>query len=92
MKGGHYMQENTNMEFDEFLLQRLNYHSRLEPDVLTDAYEQFIQAMNKAFEASGDNRQAYMNSILNAYSLLEGEIKEYYFRAGFFDGSELAGK
>ncbi len=70
---------------EQFILQRLNDHGSNESPVLTDAYAQFEETAHALLATLNDSQRKRYQGCVDAYSLVDGEALQFYYRAGFSD-------
>lgn len=70
---------------DDFLQQRIDDWGMRENEGLQEAYQQFERSTEKLKSSlSPEQKQAYLDCE-SAYSLVDGETMNCYYRAGFSD-------
>ena len=70
---------------DDFLQQRIDDCGSRENEELQEAYRQFEDCVEKLkISLTPEQKQAYLD-LESAYSLVDGETMNCYYRAGFSD-------
>ncbi len=70
---------------DEFILQRINSYGRQKNAALQEAYAELGNCITKLKDTFSNEQNALFNECENAFCLIEGEIRQNYYRAGFSD-------
>jgi len=77
--------EGLKKALDDFLQQRIDDCGMRENECLQEAYQQFERCVDKLKRSlSPEQKQAYLDWE-SAYSLVDGETMNCYYRAGFSD-------
>lgn len=79
------MDKNLQQVTDEFITERVNYHSKHEADVLTDAFVQFSDHAKHLCDTLTEEQSLLFRKCDNAYRHLESECQRFYYKAGFGD-------
>lgn len=70
---------------DEFFNRRLNDHGRKEPQSVQDAWSELKARRDALKEALSPEHNNLINACENALMILDGETRDYFYRAGFSD-------
>lgn len=68
-----------------FILERINDCSSRPNESLSDAIEQLSVCTAKLRNVLSDEQRAFLTACENAYSVVDGETMNCYYRAGFSD-------
>lgn len=79
------MDEKMQAAIDEFIGQRINDHSYVESESLSRAYDLYQSRFENVREALPIGKKNLANELENGFSMLDGEIQQFYYRAGFAD-------
>lgn len=70
---------------DAFILERINDCGSRPNESLSDAIEQLSVCTAKLRNVLSDEQRALLTACENAYSVVDGETMNCYYRAGFAD-------
>lgn len=70
---------------EDFIVQRINDHSRNVSTELQKAWDRFEDDCRKLKETVSDENMHLFTACENAHMQLEGETLNYYYRTGFSD-------
>ncbi|MEG1726161.1 MAG: hypothetical protein RR313_12295 [Anaerovoracaceae bacterium] len=84
------MQDETMKKaMDDFIGQRINDCAMGENKELQEAYQQFEQALKTLKSTLTPKQEKLCIGVENAYSVVDGETTNCYYRAGFSDAVEF---
>ncbi len=70
---------------EEFILRRINFCGSHETDALQEAYAELEYCVEKLRTSLSTKQKALIIECENAHGLVEGEVRQCYYRAGFSD-------
>ena len=77
--------ETMKTAIDAFILERINDCGSKSNESLSDAIEQLSVCTAKLRNVLSDEQRALLTACKNAYSVVDGETMNCYYRAGFAD-------
>lgn len=77
--------ETMKTAIDAFILERINDCGSRSNESLSDAIEQLSECTAKLRNALSDEQRVLLTACENAYSIVDGETMNCYYRAGFAD-------
>jgi hypothetical protein len=77
--------EKLKKAIDEFILQRINDCGRNEPEALQEAWDRFKTSCDNLKNATAPEDLGLFTACENALTLVDGEMLQCYYRAGFSD-------
>ena len=79
------MDEDMCRAIEEFIIRRIDDHNAAEPEVLQDAFQRFNGCVEALRAVLPQELSRLFRQCEDAYSLLDGETINAYYRAGFSD-------
>lgn len=79
------MDEKLQAAMDNFLQQRMTDYAMRDNDSLQSAYQRFEHCLNALKDTLSPEQVAALVELENAFSLVDGETQNCYYRAGFAD-------
>lgn len=77
--------EKLQKAIDQFVLERINACGQMENQAVADAYALFSEKADELKQSLSSSQKALFIDCENAFALLDGEIMQCYYRAGFSD-------
>lgn len=77
--------EKLQKAIDQFVLERINACGRMESQAVANAYAHFSEEVKKLKQSLSPSQKSQFIDCENAFALLDGEIMQCYYRAGFSD-------
>ena len=77
--------EEMRKAIDEFVQNRVNSCSVHESKAVEDAYDDLYESVESLRDSLSSEQEELLTDCENAYSVMEGEIMNCYYRAGFSD-------
>lgn len=77
--------EKLQKAIDQFVLERINACGQMENQAVADAYALFSEKVNELKQSLSLTQKTLFIDCENAFTLLDGEIMQCYYRAGFSD-------
>lgn len=74
---------------DQFVLERINACGQMENQAVVDAYALFSEKADGLKQSLSSSQKALFIDCENAFALLDGEIMQCYYRAGFSDAVDF---
>ena len=77
--------EEMRKAIDEFVLKRVNRCSVHESESVEEAYDYLYESVESLRDNLNPDQEELLSDCEDAYSIMEGEIMNCYYRAGFSD-------
>ena len=77
--------EELKKAIDEFVQKRINSCSVHESEAVEEAYDNLYESVESLRDSLSPEQEELLTDCENAYSVMEGEIMNCYYRAGFSD-------
>lgn len=74
---------------DQFVLERINACGQMESQSVADAYAHFSEKVKNLKQSLSQSQSTLLVDCENAFALLNGEIMQCYYRAGFSDAASF---
>lgn len=81
--------EKLQKAIDQFVLERINACGQMEDQTVADAYALFSEKVNELKQSLSSSQKTLFIDCENAFALLDGEIMQCYYRAGFSDAVDF---
>lgn len=81
--------EKLQKAIDQFVLERINACGQMENQAVADAYVLFSEKADELKQSLSLSQKTLFIDCENAFALLDGEIMQCYYRAGFSDAVDF---